>query len=231
MLIRAKFTKEEPVRFISHLDVVRVFDRAVRRASLPIAFSGGFNPRPQMGFTFPLPVGVTSSSEYVDIKLTEYISPEVFKKKLNDNLPKGFYILEAREVEDDIKPLMSVINTAVYDVVIKTGVKYDERTLHFIFDNFLNMDNIIIKKEKKKRGKKYSKNVNIRPFIYSLKILSREYDKFILEMKLHAARVSVGQVIQALKQWDDKLNNWEMEKVHRKGLFIKKNSELFSPFD
>ena len=49
-------------------------------------------------------------------------------------------------------------------------------------------------------------------------------------MKLHAARVSVGQVIQVLKQWDDKLNNWEMEKVHRKGFLLKK-LRTFSPFD
>ncbi len=231
MLIRARFTKEPPARFISHLDVMRVFDRAVRRAGLPIAFSGGFNPRPQMSFTFPLPVGVTSSSEYVDIELTELINPEVFQNKLNDNLPDGFHILEAKELDDDAKSLMSVINTAVYDVVINTGVKYNERTLQMIFDNFLSMDNVIVRKDKKKKGKRYSKDINIRPFIYSLELLSQEANTFVLEMELNAARASVILVIQALKQLSDKLNNWETEKVHRKGLFIKKDSKLFSPLD
>ncbi|HHY14046.1 MAG TPA: DUF2344 domain-containing protein [Thermoanaerobacterales bacterium] len=230
MQIRSKFTKEPSVRLISHLDVVRVFDRAIRRANLPIAFSKGFNPRPQMNFSFPLPLGVTSSAEYVDMELSEPILPQIFQERLNASLPNGFHIIKAQKIGDDVMPLMSEIDVAVYDIVANLGKEHDLNSLHSIFDRFLKSNDVIVKRKRKRRGRIFYKDMNIRPFIYSLKILSQNKNRLSLEVELNASRGSINLVIQALKKWDDKLNDWETEKVHRKGLYIKKNSELFSPF-
>ena len=69
--LRVKFTRGEEVKYISHLDMLKVFERALRRANIPIAYNKGFNPRPQIVFGLPLSVGVTSESEYADLEIYE----------------------------------------------------------------------------------------------------------------------------------------------------------------
>src|SRR5690242_15350351 len=69
--IRTKFRRSDEVKFISHLDLMKVFERAIRRARLPIAYSQGFNPHPGMVFGLPLSVGVTSDAEYGDFEITD----------------------------------------------------------------------------------------------------------------------------------------------------------------
>ena len=98
MLIRSRLTKGEEVRFISHLDLARTIERAVRRARLPIAYSQGFSPRAKIAFGSALAVGVTSSGEYVDMELTSDIGPDDFLKILNENLPVGIRFEAAVEI-------------------------------------------------------------------------------------------------------------------------------------
>ena len=74
MKVRIKFSKEGPVKFVGHLDTMRYFQKAIRRANLPVAFSGGYSPHMIMSFAQPLGVGVTSDGEYFDIEITEPIS-------------------------------------------------------------------------------------------------------------------------------------------------------------
>ena len=75
MRLAVVFTKEAPVRFVSHLDLQRLFQRAFRRAKLPLAYSQGFNPHPLVAFATALSVGFTSEGEYLDLTLTEDVSP------------------------------------------------------------------------------------------------------------------------------------------------------------
>ena len=75
MRMAVVFTKEAPVRFVSHLDVQRLFQRAFRRAKLPMAYSQGFNPHPQMSFASALAMGWSSDVELMDIRLTEAVDP------------------------------------------------------------------------------------------------------------------------------------------------------------
>ena len=75
MRLAVVFTKEAPVRFVSHLDVQRLFQRAFRRAKLPLAYSQGFNPHPLVSFATALSVGMTSRGEYLDVTLAEELSP------------------------------------------------------------------------------------------------------------------------------------------------------------
>ena len=85
--LRVKFIRGEEIKFISHLDLMRVFERALRRSEIPVAYSKGFNPHPQMVFGLPLSVGVTSQCEYADFKIEDNIEPNEFIQRLNDNLP------------------------------------------------------------------------------------------------------------------------------------------------
>lgn len=95
-IIKIIYSKEEEVKFVSHLDLLRVLERAIRRAEIPIAYSQGFNPRMKISYkTRALKVGEISDICEAEIMLDKPMEPEEFKKKLNCSLPKGMEILEA----------------------------------------------------------------------------------------------------------------------------------------
>jgi len=91
--IRIRFSEEGDIRFISHHDLMRLFERALRRAALPLAMSEGFNPRPRMSFPAALSVGHTGRNEVADFGLAEWIRPEEFAARLAPELPDGVSVL------------------------------------------------------------------------------------------------------------------------------------------
>ena len=100
-----RYERDERVKYVSHLDFVRVFGRAIRRAHIPVAYSEGFNPHPLLGFALPLSVGYTSECEIIEITLSEEMAPEELKERLNDVLPDGIRILSAHEGKSNMKKL------------------------------------------------------------------------------------------------------------------------------
>ena len=79
MKYRIKFTKVGKVRFVGHLDLLKLFQRAIKRAGIPVAYSNGFNPHQLIGFAIPLPLGMASVGEYVDVELKEEVSEDIIK--------------------------------------------------------------------------------------------------------------------------------------------------------
>jgi len=110
--VRIKYKKELP--YIGHLDVVRLWERAIRRTDLPAAYSEGFNPRQKLSFGPPLPLGFSSECEYLDIYLERWTNPLVVKERLNDILPPGIEITEAVNVFLAKASLTAEIRTAAY---------------------------------------------------------------------------------------------------------------------
>ncbi len=100
MKVRIKFSKQGPVKFVGHLDTMRYFQKAIRRAGLPVAFSGGYSPHMIMSFAAPLGVGTTSKGEYFDVEFTEVISTKEIVERLNGTMAEGMQVLSARQVED-----------------------------------------------------------------------------------------------------------------------------------
>jgi len=96
--IRARFLKLGRMRFLGHLEMVDTFIRALRRAGVPLKYSEGFHPLPKVVFTTPLPVGVESLAEYVDVEISRYIRPSDFLEGLNSELPEGLKVVEAYEM-------------------------------------------------------------------------------------------------------------------------------------
>lgn len=132
-----RYEKTERVKYVSHLDFVRMFGRAFRRAHLPIAYSEGFNPHPILGFALPLSVGYTSECEILETSLTEELSPEELISRLNSVLPEGVKILSAHGGKSNMKKL----DFALYQV-------YPEKTPEGILD-FLSLQEIFIEKKTK----------------------------------------------------------------------------------
>lgn len=96
--LRLRLCKLGMLRYISHRDLMRLVERAARRASLPLALTAGFNPHPKMSFGRALPVGKASRSVYADIFLTEHLRPELLLERLNKKLPQEVQVLEANEI-------------------------------------------------------------------------------------------------------------------------------------
>lgn len=220
--IRVEFSRGEEVKYISHLDTLRTFERAVRRAGIPIAYSQGFNPRPIMSFGLPLAVGVTSSTEYVDVEVQEDIAPEELVIGLNNNLPKGFNIHFAEYINSS-ESLMASIGVASYEVVIEVGNEVNRRQMEDYLDAIMKEDSLVVEKEKKGKTKK----IDILPYIYELKII--EFNESIMALGMTLAAGSVfnlkpEMVIAALS----KVSELELSirKVHRTGLFDKQGKKL-----
>ncbi len=120
-IIRIKFKKDESVKFISHLDMMKAFQRAVRRAGLAAEYSHGFNPQMQMIFGAPLSLGFTSDSEYADFSFSIDYEPAYVFEALNIALPQGLPVLDSG-VRSINKNIMADIAYAGYEFDVKSDI-------------------------------------------------------------------------------------------------------------
>jgi len=118
--LRVKFGRGQELKYISHLDLMRLWERALRRAGMPIAYSQGFNPRPRLSIAAPLPIGVTSKGELIDIFVAWRASPSFFTKAVAAKLPPGIEILEIKEIWPNLPSLQSQVRYAEYQVEIES---------------------------------------------------------------------------------------------------------------
>ena len=114
MIACIKFGKEQSAAFISHLDLIRVFERALRRAKLPLSFSEGFSPRPKLVFAHALGLGITSSGEYLDVALDEDVDPGEVFFRLKEALPSPFPLYDCAALPNGVTPAMAAITHASY---------------------------------------------------------------------------------------------------------------------
>lgn len=232
--IRIRFTRGEEVRFISHLDLMKAFERAIRRAGLPIAYSQGFNPHPQMVFGLPLSVGVTSEGEYADFELVRKMDPEEFLTVLNRSLPEGIRITAAgtKNIKANI---MATICAADYslDIFLNEMVSLGEAVTKV--EAMMEMQCIKVLKE----GKDSAKELDIRPLILGVKLkemnqLPSGYEGFKTAFTAlagfragSAANLRPELFIKALvEQAGFPIG---AGRLHRMALYVEKNGRLVSP--
>ncbi|MFW6022149.1 MAG: TIGR03936 family radical SAM-associated protein [Halanaerobiaceae bacterium] len=225
MLIRAKFEKLDSVKYISHLELMDTFRRVFRRAGLPLAYSQGYNPHIILSLSQPLKVGMVGRGEYFDLELSEDISPKDFIKSVNQKMPEGIKILEAKKVPENIKSLMAVINTAVYVYDIKlTENAHSEKEL---IQKFLKKENIeIIRHRRNKKDKK----LDIRPLIHD----AEKFDEGKWAFRVQcgsAGNLRAEEVIRALSNYYDEFKYIPLINIEREGLFVNIGDEFYSPLD
>lgn len=169
MKVRIKFRKNGVMKFIGHLDVMRYFQKVMRRADIPIAFTGGFSPHMIMSFANPLGVGLTSDGEYFDIELTEPISSAEAIRRMNATMVEGMEVVSFVEIPDEKKSTgMAIVEAADY---LSRPVKgtlpdnWEETLLSFFAES-----EIVVRK----KTKKSEQEVNIRPMIYQLEVRNNE---------------------------------------------------------
>ncbi len=118
--LRIRFFRDEELKFISHLDIMRLWQRAFNRAGIPVAYSEGFNPHPRISLAAPLAVGVTSEAELMDIVVARQVSPHWFTATMNQALPPGIRISQVYSMLLEMPSLQSQVSYAEYRVEVDT---------------------------------------------------------------------------------------------------------------
>ena len=119
--LRVTYRKADTLRYIAHLDLMRTWERSLRRARLPLAYTQGFTPHARIALGAPLPVGTVGERELLDVWLLPPVAPEEFVRRLAAVLPQGLTLLAAEEAAHELPSLQSQIRSATYEVAFEPG--------------------------------------------------------------------------------------------------------------
>jgi len=144
---RVVFAKNGDMRFIGHLDLQQLLERALRRSGLPLRYSQGFSPKVRLNLASALPLGFTSSAEMMDFWLEQPMEPSLIQQQLNSALPTGIRILSVTEVSNDFPSLQASLKAAEYKVSFKAGV--DVSAVCANLEELLNEPNLIVTRRNK----------------------------------------------------------------------------------
>lgn len=182
MKVRIRFAKSGAMKYVGHLDIMRYFQKAMRRAQIPIRYSEGFNPHQIMSFAAPLGVGLTSGGEYMDIECTEEIPSAEAVRRLNDTMVEGMEVLSYRYLPDNCENAMASVAAASY--LLRYRKPFQRHfTLQdfqvFLRDFYVNPAEIMISK-KTKKGERF---LDLKPLIYRFDV-SMEEDSLVYALTL-----------------------------------------------
>lgn len=212
MRARVKYSKNDEVKYVGHLDAMRTFIRCIKRTCIPVKYSKGFNPRVQISFALPLGVGVTSDSEYFDLEVEKKMNENMFIAELNSTLPFGYKILDVTYIYDEDKQsLMSLVKEAIYEIIVEGNIKIEQ--LERLFEK----DEIIIEKESKN---KKTKIIDLKNYIISI---SFENIEERIKITVYGKAGSIDNlnpmyVIEAIEKYIAEIDDYN---IHRKELILK----------
>ncbi len=193
MKVRIKFSKEGSVKFIGHLDIMRYFQKAIRRADIDIAYSTGFNPHQIMSFASPLSVGHESNGEYFDVELNSLISEEDVRNRLNAVMVEGIQILSVAVLDEKEGNAMASVSAADYLISFSDKVKLPDNWKEMLL-NFYQQDTIPVVK----KTKKGEKEIDLKEGIYALEI--RDNSVYLLLDAGSGSNIKPGFVLETFLQ-------------------------------
>jgi len=188
MRVRITFTKQNALRYIGHLDLHQLWERSMRRADLPLAYSQGFHPQPKISLAAALPLGFSSRGEVLDVRFKEVISVENITKQLNENLPPDIKILNVEEVDEKLPALQTQVLSATYDVKLTEAV--DPVELKRRVESVMMAESLI----RERRGKSY----DLRPLIEMISLVTEANGTAWLKMTLAAREGATGRPEEVL---------------------------------
>lgn len=199
-----EFSKKESVKYVSHLDIVRMFGRAMRRAGLEISFSQGFNPHPIMNFAHPLGVGISSECELIEIGFEGNVTSNEILEKLSPKMPEGFELLKAKPSE--IKSPFS-------------GLSYAEYCIEF-FGEFSGMEKLMAMQEirTEKKTKSGIRETDIRPLIKSAEVVSAVDGRTLIDAVLKCGEPNLKPELFVKVIEETGCGRADYFKIHRKAL-------------
>ncbi len=188
MRVRITFTKQGALRYIGHLDLHRLWERAMRRADLPLAYSQGFHPQPKISLAAALPLGFSSRGEVLDVRLNEEVSVEDISSRLKDNLPPDIKVREIKPVDERLPALQTQVLSAAYDVRLTEPI--DGSELKRKVESVMMAESIL----RERRGKSY----DLRPLIEMMSVITQADGTAWLKMTLAAREGATGRPEEVL---------------------------------
>ena len=177
--LRIRFSRGQEVKFISHLDIMRLWQRALNRAGISLAYSEGFSPHPRISLAAPLAVGVTSEAELMDITLTRFVSPHFFTSAVGQQLPPGIEILQAYPVAPTLPSLQSQIRCAEYKVEVET--EKEQKDVESALASLLSVEHLPWQHQRDTGPRKY----DLRALIDDLWLIDWRSGYCTIGMRLH----------------------------------------------
>ena len=201
MRIQITFSKQGPLRYTGHLDLHKLWERAARRAELPLAYSQGFHPQPKMNIASALPLGFSSRCEVLDMRLEQDVPLDGLAKKLNDTMPEAIRVIKfVQEMNERAPALQTQVISAEYEVTSKeTGFGSD---LKRMMDSVMETESII----RTRRKKEY----DLRPLIEELKLVAENK----IFMKLTAKEGATGRPEEVLDVLGIAFEETRIERTH-----------------
>lgn len=216
MTYRIHYEVRGTLSFLSHLEIMRLWQRAMLRCHLPIAWSQGFNPRPKLSLGPARNVGVEGLSEYLDAEFSEEIRIDEVMSRLNDVLPEGIAVLGLRELASGSKMLEAVINEAIYRVAFLHGLPADAKEK---IDGFLAAKQCLYLR----KSPKGEKEIDLRSYVLGIEISG---DSLFLAVKTGTGgSLRVAEFLTVLGYWDIIKDI----KIQRIGLFVTEGAKRNTP--
>ncbi len=230
MRIRFSFERKMPLAYISHLDMLRLFLRALSRSRLPLAYSQGYNPHPRFTLALPLPLGITAGEEYGEVFFADKIMPDQFINVLQPQLPEALVLTGSAAVDPEEPSLASLVSAASYCCTLKSSssVTVKLELLQAALDRLMAKEEILALRKTKKNKTTYT---NVRPYIIEVSVKNADQSK-LLEFSLllqtgSQGGVSPGYVIGQLEPEPGAGNlhayDWQ---IRRERLYFKQNGSM-----
>ena len=219
--MRMHYRRGDAVRFLSHLDVLRLFELALRRARIPIVFTQGFNPHPKLSFGPSLATGLTSDAEYVDLQIHENDQAPDLHERLAAQLPLGMEIIAVRRLQKKAAALAALVNRADYECRLNSrpaDLKLENR-----FQMILKEKELLVQRKKKKE----TRTIDVRPYIESFKI---QDSGFRVRTRMHDGKsIRINELLSLL--FPDSTAIAKTAQVHRAALWMQDGDMLKTPME
>lgn len=199
--LRLVFAKKKQIKYIGHLDLVLAWERALRRAQIPLAYSKGFNPRPKIQVASSLPVGTTGSAEIMDIMTTQWVDPAEALARIRPALPVGIELYSVEPIPLKAPTLQHLLRQADYRVMVETDLPVEELTRR--------IESLLAAAElpQTRQRKKQLETIDLRPWLYELAVESVGPGEVYLRMRLAAGQFGNLRPEEVLKALD-LADNW-----------------------
>ena len=188
--LRVTFAKGEEVKYISHLDLMRLWERALRRAGVPLLYSKGYNPRPKISLAAPLAVGITGQREIMDVFLERPLAPLDFTTAIKRQLPVGITLIEVQEVYVTLPALQTLVQSTQYLASVDSSEETTDVEVRVA--SLLRSEHL----HRQRRDKEY----DLRPLIEELWLEAADEDQCTLGMKLRAGEGGTGRPDEVLAE-------------------------------
>ena len=204
MRARITFTKQGALRYTGHLDLHRLWERAMRRADLPLSYSQGFHPQPRISLAAALPLGFSSLGEVLDVRFNEEIPAEEIASRLKDNLPPDIKVTNVESVDERAPALQTQVLSASYEVHLTEPVDGSDLTRK--------VEELIMSESlpRERRRKSY----DLRPLIEVLSVVTEANGKVWLRMTLSARDGATGRPEEVLNALGIEPEYTRVERTH-----------------